>query len=96
MKSGTIPACVCDPGYEMASGFCMLCGAGKFKAEADYSSCVPWTVTVCPQQGTYLVQGSPYNNSACVECPELPPNSVRAYGQCSWGCEPGFDNNQPV
>ena len=87
---------MCDPGYEMASGVCQLCGAGRFKARADYATCVPWTVDVCPRQGTYLVRGSPYNDSACLECPELPANAVRAVGECSWGCEPGFDDNQFV
>ena len=88
------PACVCDPGYEMASGVCQLCALGKFKGQADYSVCTPWTTTVCPEQGTYLVQGSPYNNSACLACPELPTNAVRFAGECSWGCEAGFDDNQ--
>lgn len=96
VKADASPACTCDPGYEMVSGFCQLCATGKFKARADYSSCVPWTVSLCAQQGTYFVPGSPFNNSACLECPDLPSNAVRAAGGCSWGCEPGFDNNQPV
>jgi hypothetical protein len=92
----SFPACVCDPGYEMVSKVCQLCAAGKFKELADYSTCVPWTVTVCPQQGAYFVQGSPYNNSECLACPELPSNAVQTTGGCSWACEAGFDNNQPV
>jgi hypothetical protein len=85
VRFGAYPACVCDPGYEMLSGACQLCTAGKFKASADYSACAPWTVSLCSQQGTYFVQGSPYDTSACLACPELPANSVQTTGGCLRG-----------
>jgi hypothetical protein len=94
LDSDGSPACLCDAGYELASGACRLCEKGKFKGQADSSPCIPWTVTVCPQQGTYRVEGSPYNNSACLACPELPDNALRTAGGCSWSCEAGFDDNR--
>ena len=90
------PRCQCSAGYQLTSSapfLCQLCPAGTYKANSDYSPCIPWSVTVCPQPGTYLVFGSAFSDSICLPCPTLPDNAVRTVGECNRACDAGFNNN---
>lgn len=87
-----IPACYCKAGYELVNGKCKLCADGMFKANADDSKCIFWTVTSCPSLNQYLANGTAYNDAQCIPCPKLPDNTETSpLERCGWKCKPGFE-----
>ena len=93
--STTVPACLCSPGFELLNGRCSGCVAGKFKAVNGTGPCATITSPlVCPP-GKYLQLGTAFANSACLDCPPLPPNTRDGASGCEWSCSAGFDNNAP-
>lgn len=92
--SNGVALCNCVSGYQLSSGACSLCPAGKFKPLANSAACAVWTVTAC-NPGFYLSNGNAFHDSECVACPPLPANTAfdTAAGGCSWRCLAGFNNS---
>jgi hypothetical protein len=88
------PSCLCKQGFEMVGGKCKGCPIGTYKSSSGNGACAAMTSPLCPP-GKFLQHGTAFANSACVDCPTLPPNTRQGLSACEWSCAAGFDNNAP-
>ena len=85
------PNCECVAGFELVEGECMVCKPGFFKNHTNLYSCDEWDLLTCPE-GYFIVNGTRFQNSKCMPCPEIPDNSTFTGYECGWGCDLGFNN----
>ena len=85
--------CLCQAGYEMVGGQCQACQLGYYKSGPG-QTCSPLSKPTCPVN-QYLVKGTRFANSACLDCMAPPgPSSYLIGGtECSWACMAGFSKN---
>jgi len=88
-NADSTPKCLCAPGYYYTSTACLVCPSGKFNAGNNAAtSCASWSTAACGT-GLFRAQGTPMQDSQCIQCPDSPPNSVGLSG-CAWACQAGF------
>ena len=87
------PACLCLPGYYYTRTACLVCPASTYKAgNNSATSCSPWSTVAC-NAGYFRAQGTPFQDSQCVPCPNPPLNALPGASGCAWGCGVGYSIN---
>ena len=85
-----VPACNCEAGFELSNRVCVPCGPGAFSTIG--TACRQWTASPCPIKNFFRVPGTPFSDSACQQCPDIPPPLVRDdTGTCTWTCDKGYE-----
>lgn len=88
-------ACDCAAGFERIVNECRMCLIGFFKNQTSPYECEKWDANDC-NGGHFLTNGTRFQNSACLPCPDAPENATLTGMECEWTCDAGFNNTEMV